>query len=81
VWGEGTGHFGQSYALPTLDRQMEKLPLAFIEKQIESLVVYALNHLDLTFYLTPVGTGIAGFTLDEIESIIPQLPVNVIKTF
>ena len=81
VWGEGTGHFGQSYALPTLDRTMQKLPLSFIKQELQFLITYAKNNPHLTFYLTPIGTGIAGFTLDEIESIIPELPVNIIKTF
>jgi len=81
VWGEGVGHFGQSYALPTLDRMMKKLPLFYINNELHFLVMYAKNNPHLTFYLTPIGTGIAGFTLEDMEGIIPDLPGNIIKTF
>lgn len=80
IQGVGIGHQGQSYALPTLDARFNKLPLQEIEKHIRDLVVHAIQHPELTFLVTQVGCGIAGFTPKEIAPLFFgfALPPNVV---
>ena len=84
IWGngngiQGIGHNFQSYAFPTLDTQMKKLPLDSIKQSFENLIKVAEWCPDKEFLLTPIGQGIAGFSKEEIESILPILPKNIIK--
>lgn len=62
IWGEGEGLFGQSYALPTMDDDDPNCVKPYVGRFIQ----FAKDHKDLTFYVTPVGCGIAGFTPEEI---------------
>lgn len=84
IWGngngiQGVGHDFKSYAFPTLDTEMKKLPLDNIKQSFENLIKIANWCPEKTFYLTPVGQGIAGFSKEEIESVMPELPKNIIK--
>lgn len=78
VMGEGVGLFGQTYAIATLDKAMQKMPLSAIEFQLYVLSKEAKTNHDKEYLLTPIGTGIAGFTLEEIKSILPEFPDNVV---
>lgn len=79
VSGIGFGRQGQSYAIPTLDHNYQKLPLETIKHYLYELREYAYMNPKEEFLLTPIGTGIAGFTLEEIKSILPKrLPENII---
>lgn len=78
IEGSGFGMQGQSYAVPTLCQNFQKLPLEIIEKFLKRLKWFAQRNKDKKFYLTPIGTGIAGFTHDEIKSILPEFSSNVI---
>lgn len=78
IEGSSNGPQGQSYAIPTLGYEMEKLPLEEIKYHLQALLDYAELNPDLEFLLTPIGTGIANFSLQEIKSILPDFPSNVI---
>ena len=73
VMGKGVGTQGQSYAIPSMGGidQLRMYAVDFIE--------YAELRPDLTFYLTRVGCGIAGYTDEEIAPIFKDCPLNVIK--
>lgn len=60
VWGVGEGLQGQSYAIPTMEglESTRAAVLRFID--------YARNHPELTFLVTPIGCGIAGYTPSDI---------------
>lgn len=73
------GFQGQSFAIPTLDENMQKLPLSTIEQYLKWFVLDAKLESKKEFLLTAIGTGIAGFTQEEIDSIMPILPSNVIR--
>jgi hypothetical protein len=80
IIGIGVGRQGKTYAIPTLDTDLtSKLPLKIIQTHLNELFVYAKVNLNTIFLLTPIGTGIAGFTFEEINSILPELPKNIIK--
>lgn len=76
VWGIGVGRQGQSYAIPT----MPPLTLKEIGHYIREFVEYARLHRDIEFLVTPIGTGIAGFTETQMETVWPKiLPDNITR--
>lgn len=65
-WGVGEGLMGRSYALPTLDESMGRVSVADLEESFRKLFACAAEHPDLTFLLTKVGCGIAGWGVTEV---------------
>ena len=61
VMGQGVGLQGQSYAIPTMQGGPDTI-LPYVEEFIE----FAKQHPELTFLVTKIGCGIAGFTPAEI---------------
>lgn len=61
VWGQGVGMQGQSYAIPTMQGGVET-----IKPYVDQFIEFASSHLELKFFVTRIGCGIAGFTADEI---------------
>ena len=59
--GHPRGIQGQSYAIPTVG-----LPIDDIEKEVQRFCRFAREHDELTFFVTPIGCGVAGFTPEEI---------------
>jgi hypothetical protein len=72
VWGEGEGLFGQSYALPTMSG-FEDLKAA-----VGRFLYFASTRRDLTFYVTKIGTGIAGHKIEDIAPLFRDCPPNVV---
>lgn len=60
IWGNGEGLQGWSYAIPTMEG------LDSTRQAVERFIAYAQQHPELTFLVTPIGCGIAGYTADEI---------------
>ena len=71
---------GQSYAIPTLDKNMERINLTDLEHSIGRFYDYADEHPDLIFYLTKIGCGIAGYEVSDIATVVNcrDIPANVI---
>ena len=61
VWGEGVGRTGQCYAIPTMDGAV-----AAIQPYVDDFIRYAAEHPELTFLVTEIGCGIAGYTPEQI---------------
>lgn len=59
--GQGVGLQGQSYAIPTMQGGVET-----IKPYVDEFIGYARQHQELTFYVTRIGCGIAGFRDEEI---------------
>ena len=62
IMGQGVGLQGQSYAIPTMQGGVET-----IKPYVDEFIEFAKEHQDLTFLVTRIGCGIAGFTDDEIS--------------
>lgn len=56
VWGQGVGLFGQSYAIPTMQGGIDT-----IRPYVDEFIQFAKARPELTFYVTRIGCGIAGF--------------------
>ena len=80
VWGKGVGHHGKTYAIPTMQGGVET-----IRPYVEGFIDYARNHPELTFLVTRIGCGIAGFKDEEIAPLFTgclDLPnVHLPKSF
>ena len=79
--GQAKGLQGQSYAIPTLNKDMQKLSIEDISKSIDTLYSFANDNADLEFYVTKIGCGIAGFEIEEIANIFKSkefTPFNII---
>ena len=60
-WGVGVGRTGQCYAIPTMQGGVET-----IRPYVDEFISYAEQHPELTFFVTRIGCGIAGFTDEQI---------------
>lgn len=79
VYGVGEGRMGNSYALPTKGHRIETLSLDQIRiRSVHNFLSYARLHPELTFRLTPVGCGLAGYKPDQIAPLFSGAPANVI---
>lgn len=61
VWGNGVGLQGQSYAIPTMQGGVDT-----IRPYVEDFIQFAQEHEQLTFFVTRIGCGIAGFRDEDI---------------
>ena len=72
VWGQGVGLQGQSYAIPTMQGGVET-----IQPYVDEFIRFAKEHQELTFYVTRIGCGIAGFRDSEIAPLFAEaLPLD-----
>ncbi len=72
VWGQGHGLQGRSYGIDTMSGWD-----ALVADSRE-FVAFAREHPELTFLLTPVGTGIAGWGAAEVAPLFADAPDNVL---
>lgn len=75
-YGCGFGPMGNCYAIPTKDRELKSLPLDDIRKNVELFLTYAANSPDLTFKVTAIGTGLAGYTHEQIGPMFAKATPN-----
>ncbi|MDD6591866.1 MAG: hypothetical protein PUE86_07655 [Prevotella sp.] len=61
VWGEGVGLHGRTYAVPTMQGGVDT-----IKPYVDDFILFAKEHKELTFLVTRIGCGIAGFRNEEI---------------
>ena len=75
-YGNGWGRQGQAWAIPTKDGNLATLPLNKIKAFIDTFINYANNNPDLTFNVTRVGCGLAGYTDQDIAPFFENAPNN-----
>lgn len=68
--GVAEGLTGQAYALPTLGEDMRRVAPETLRASLERLLRFALEHPKLTFYLTEVGCGIAGWPVETVRELL-----------
>lgn len=72
VWGVGHGHRGRSYAIDTMSG------FAVLAEEVLAFLDYAVEHPELRFLVTPIGTGIAGYEPEEVAPLFVDAPDNVV---
>lgn len=81
VYGKGFGHYGNSFAIPTKDANIKTLPLTTINEYVIKFIQYAKDNPSLTFKLTPIGCGLAGYEPRDIAPMFVNAPNNVLIPF
>ncbi len=85
-WLEGQGRVDLSYyspgqrsfAIPTKDRRMRTLSLDSIAKSVFQFLHHAHSLPDTPFYVTAIGTGLAGYAHADIAPMFKDAPPNCI---
>jgi hypothetical protein len=72
VWGQGHGLHGRSYGIDTMSGWDA------LAADVREFLAFAREHPELTFLLTPVGTGIAGWDAAEVAPLFADAPRNVL---
>lgn len=67
VMGNGVGMQGRSYAIPTMQGGTKT-----IRPYVNDFIAYAKEHSELTFLVTPIGCGIAGFEPEDIAPLFEE---------
>lgn len=67
VLGQGVGLQGQSYAIPTMHGGPDR-----IQPYVDEFIIFAEEHPEMNFLVTPIGCGIAGFTPEEIAPLFAR---------
>ena len=75
-YGVGIGRTGNSYALPTKDHNIKTLPLDHIHYNVKEFIEYAKNNPDITFQVTKIGCGLAGYKESDIAPMFLNAPDN-----
>jgi hypothetical protein len=77
IYGRGEGRQGDSYGIPTKDEKLVTLPLYRIKLHVDRFLDYARTHPELTFQLTAIGCGLAGYKPSAIAPMFRYAPPNV----
>lgn len=67
IMGQGVGLQGRSYGIPTMQGGVET-----IKPYVDEFIEFARSRQDLTFLVTRIGCGIAGFTDEEIAPLFEK---------
>lgn len=76
VWGQASGLQGQSYGIPTKNRTLGVLSVDEIGYHVRKFISFAKKHPELTFLVTPIGTGLARYSPKQIAPLFANA-VNV----
>lgn len=66
IWGQGHGPQGMSYAIDSMSGE------DVMKKDIDEFVKYAEQHPGKTFYVTPIGCGIAGLRPEDVAPLFAE---------
>jgi hypothetical protein len=67
---------GASFAIPTKDRHIQTLPTAAVERFVKGFLTFAESRPDLTFKISRIGCGLAGFKDDRMAAMFAFAPLN-----
>lgn len=68
IWGQGVGLQGQTYAIPTMQGGVDT-----IQPYVTNFVSFAKANPQLTFLVTEIGCGIAGFSVEQMAPLFQQV--------
>lgn len=78
VYGVAEGLMGNAYGIATKDRELKPRPLADIKKSVETFLEFARETPELTYEVTRIGCGLAGYKDAEIGPMFANAPANCI---
>lgn len=75
---KAVGMSGQTFAIPTKGFNLEVLGAAMIKAYVNDFLDFARSRPDLTFLVTPIGCGLAGYAPEQIAPMFSGSPTNVV---
>jgi hypothetical protein len=72
----GEGITGSAYALPTKDRWLRVRNVYDVKRSVCDFLRYAKEHPDKKFFVTAIGTGLAGFKHHDVAPMFRGAPTN-----
>lgn len=77
IYGQGEGVQGRSYAIPTKDANLRVLSLLEVKRHVDKFLAYAAREINnAEFKVTAIGTGLAGYSHDDIAPMFYSAPAN-----
>lgn len=76
IYGCAIGPQGSVYAIPTKDESLRPLPLDTIRVYVADFLTHAVRYPDVTFCVTRIGCGLAGYTEADIAPMFGHAPDN-----
>lgn len=83
IWGQARGLQGNSYGIVTLDYTgKEPVTLSTIGHELDTLIAFAKQNKQFTFWMTKIGTGISKIPFNDIVNLFNERerywPENII---
>lgn len=76
IRGQGVGFQGRSYAIPAKSCDLHTLPLCVIQEHVNGFLEFARQHPEMTFRITAIGCGLAGYRPIQIAPMFDGAPGN-----
>lgn len=80
IYGVGVGMTGNSYAIPTKSTPQVTLPIKVVKLYVDQFIdvagYYSVHSPDITFQITRIGCGLAGFTDAQIAPLFEYAPTK-----
>ena len=76
IYGVGFGMQGNSFGIPTKDKNIRTLPLEKIKEYVDKFIAYAKIYPDKHFQVTRIGCGSAAYTDSQIAPMFKGAPNN-----
>lgn len=80
VYGVGRGFRGNSYAIPTKDIFLRTRRLDQIRRDVNVFLQFAAEHEEMTFKVSKVGCGLAGYKSEDVAPLFVEAGKNVMFT-
>jgi hypothetical protein len=81
-WGAkygAAGLVGQTYGIPTKDRQIYTLPLDKIQVHVNDFLATAFSHPEYEFLVTKIGCGLALYQPKDIAPLFKTIKTGVFE--
>jgi len=82
IYGQAEGLQGQSYAIITTDLSKSYRPsvdIQVVKDSIDKFIEFAINQPHLTFLVTEIGCGLAGFTVEQVAPMFKRVLLECIS--
>lgn len=77
IYGRGYGLQGNSFGIPTKDKNLKILPLSKINEYVKLFLDFAKQNPECKFNVVKVGCGLAGYKDSDIAPMFKNKPDNV----
>lgn len=72
-YGIGFGLQGNTFAIPTKDKNLKILPIEKIKEYVVLFIDFAEKHQEYTFLVTAIGCGLAGYKPEQIGPLFTRI--------